>query len=596
MKPFKVILLTLMLLIISISLVAVKKATTSTVVGSINGKKILYGEFSKMLDNYKSFQVNKGVKLDKEKTAELNNQLWEELIARQIYDKAIVQKGLTPTTAELEKRAITNPPQQVKAIPALQTNGKFDAAKYKMALEKDAKFKTDVIQVIAESYKYEKLFRSIKSSAKIKPDSVKDAYYKENNKVSAQIIYFNPAKVKNVTVPDSEMVRYFNTNIEKYKRDPARKYRYVKINHVLDKADSLASTTLVDSLYNALLKGADFATLAKQYSKDPGSAANGGDLGYFGKGRMIPDFEQAAFSTPVGTIHAPIKTTYGYHIIKVIDKKTEDGAEQVKASHILIRTEARPEASRQVKIDANALYDKVKNVGLTEAIKGTNYQLMETPEFYENARFIQGMGSFENLVKFAFSNKVGSLAELVSSPQNEFFIAEISDSMGVHYDSFDKAKPQVLSILEREKKSMIAKLAAAEFIKTVEPDSLITKAKAADWDVVEGKDLTVDGFIPQAGKVEGFIPAMLNLEKGQHTGVIESKDAAFIGIVTDRVKVDPAKWEKQKSKILAAALDKAQTDRLNSWYYEKRSKLDIKDFRADYFDLPAPAQRQIRLQ
>lgn len=349
-------------------------------------------------------------------------------------------------------------------------------------------------------------------------------------------------------------------------------------------------------MYNALLKGADFATLAKQYSKDPGSAANGGDLGYFGKGRMIPDFEQAAFSTPVGTIHAPIKTTYGYHIIKVIDKKTEDGAEQVKASHILIRTEARPEASRQVKIDANALYDKVKNVGLTEAIKGTNYQLMETPEFYENARFIQGMGSFENLVKFAFSNKVGSLAELVSSPQNEFFIAEISDSMGVHYDSFDKAKPQVLSILEREKKSMIAKLAAAEFIKTVEPDSLITKAKAADWDVVEGKDLTVDGFIPQAGKVEGFIPAMLNLEKGQHTGVIESKDAAFIGIVTDRVKVDPAKWEKQKSKILAAALDKAQTDRLNSWYYEKRSKLDIKDFRADYFDLPAPAQRQIRLQ
>jgi parvulin-like peptidyl-prolyl isomerase len=90
-----------------------------------------------------------------------------------------------------------------------------------------------------------------------------------------------------------------------------------------------------DELYTKAAAGEDFAKLAKQYSQDPGSAANGGDLGYFAKGKMVPAFEEAAFALKVGEISKPVRTVYGYHIIKVTDKK--DG--QVKASHILIKVQ-----------------------------------------------------------------------------------------------------------------------------------------------------------------------------------------------------------------------------------------------------------------
>ncbi len=94
-----------------------------------------------------------------------------------------------------------------------------------------------------------------------------------------------------------------------------------------------AAKAKADEVYAKVKAGEDFATLAKTYSQDPGTAANGGDLGFFGKGKMVPAFEEAAFALAVGSYSEPMRTVYGYHIIKVTEKK----GEEVRASHILIK-------------------------------------------------------------------------------------------------------------------------------------------------------------------------------------------------------------------------------------------------------------------
>ena len=148
-----------------------------------------------------------------------------------------------------------------------------------------------------------------------------------------------------------------NAPLEFDATDEAVKVRYILIKPepevplVKREADALKKIT--DARKRIVDEGADFAEVAKEISDDPGSAPNGGDLGCFGKGQMVPEFEKAAFSLQKGEISQPIKTDFGYHIIQVYDIKPD--AEQVCARHILARVDNTPDQAAITKADEEAL-------------------------------------------------------------------------------------------------------------------------------------------------------------------------------------------------------------------------------------------------
>ncbi|WP_445490639.1 foldase protein PrsA [Niallia sp. 03133] len=129
-----------------------------------------------------------------------------------------------------------------------------------------------------------------------------------------------------IKITDDEIKSYFDENKANYAQA-----EQVEASHILVKDEKTAH-----EIKKKLDDGADFADLAKEYSTDTGSKANGGELGYFGKGEMAPEFEEAAFSMKVNAISNPVKTDYGYHIIKVTghkdakDAKLEDHKEEIK--------------------------------------------------------------------------------------------------------------------------------------------------------------------------------------------------------------------------------------------------------------------------
>jgi len=118
---------------------------------------------------------------------------------------------------------------------------------------------------------------------------------------------------------------------EKHKAELAS-FSQIKASHILVKTEAEAK-----QIEEMLKKGGNFAELAKKHSIDPGSAKNGGDLGYFSSGQMLPEFEQAAARLKPGEISAPLKTKFGYHLIKVADKKTGKPIEFEKVKSVLLQ-------------------------------------------------------------------------------------------------------------------------------------------------------------------------------------------------------------------------------------------------------------------
>ena len=129
--------------------------------------------------------------------------------------------------------------------------------------------------------------------------------------------------VQKITIPDKESKAYYESNPDLFKQP-----EQVQASHILIKVDSKAddaqkteARNKIDKIQKKLQKGEDFAALAKEFSQCP-SNAKGGDLGYFRRGQMVPAFEQTAFALKPGTISDIVETNFGYHLIKVIDKKS----------------------------------------------------------------------------------------------------------------------------------------------------------------------------------------------------------------------------------------------------------------------------------
>ncbi|GAB6890701.1 peptidylprolyl isomerase [Geobacillus stearothermophilus] len=122
------------------------------------------------------------------------------------------------------------------------------------------------------------------------------------------------AAVEDIKVTEKELKEYYDNYKPK-----------IRTSHILVKDEKTAKEVKAK-----LDKGEDFAKLAKEYSQDPGSASNGGDLGWFGPGKMVKEFEEAAYKLKVGEVSDPVKTDYGYHIIKVTDKEKKKSFNEMK--------------------------------------------------------------------------------------------------------------------------------------------------------------------------------------------------------------------------------------------------------------------------
>jgi peptidyl-prolyl cis-trans isomerase C len=249
------------------------------VVATINGVKISGVEFSKGLQSYKKRLAMMGQQVPLEHAKEINKTIIDDLVNRELLIQNCNKTGIKISDDELNKE----------------------------------------ITAIKSRFPSEEQFNQAVKSQNLTMEDVKSDVRRA---LSIKKLMKNDIEDK-ITIDEKAVNEYYKNNPDKFVEGES-----VKASHILVMVDKNAAKDAketakkkIDGLLIRVRKGEDFAKLAKENSDDKGSGQNGGDLGFFGKGMMVPNFEKAAFSLKKDEVSDIVETEFGYHIIKLIDKK-----------------------------------------------------------------------------------------------------------------------------------------------------------------------------------------------------------------------------------------------------------------------------------
>lgn len=263
----------------------------------------------------------------------LRQQALESLVRSEVVQQAAAKEGILATDAEVRDFI-------VKDIPAFQQNGFFQRDFYLRYLESTRSTPGDFENKVRKDILNLRVRRLFEASAWPLQLEQKLEDRLKGLKVNYQVASIDDSALQNLTVTGDEVNKaigddefkkriqtYFDKNKSEFEQAEQIRAQHILISVDPAQPDSDAKALAKVKEIQAQLKDKDFGQLASQFSDDPGSKSQKGDLGFFAKGSMVPEFEEVAFTSPIGKVSEPVKTNFGYHLIKVTEKKAGTTAE-----------------------------------------------------------------------------------------------------------------------------------------------------------------------------------------------------------------------------------------------------------------------------
>jgi peptidyl-prolyl cis-trans isomerase D len=581
-------------------------ASPSEVLAEVEGEPITVGAFQRRY----TAQVNA---YRNAYGGQLNDQLLKQLgIDRQILQQLIDEEAMV---AESRRQGITVSDVEIRerivALPGFQENGKFiGEQRYRTLLQMQNPPMTtsEFERSLRRALQIEKLRNAVTGWMSVSDADVAAEYRRRNEKVKLDVVPITAMALKDqVTVTDAEVAAYFDKSQEKYRIGEKRRVKYAIVNVDQVRGTIVVSDADVQAFYNQNLQqyqtpaqvrashilfktegkdenavkaqaeevlkkakapGADFAALARQYSEDDSNSANGGDLDYFGRGRMVAEFEQAAFAMKAGEVSDLVKTAFGFHIIKVVDSKP-DSTRPV--------AEVRPEIEEQLKwqkaqAEAETLAKSLEGTLKTPAdldrvAKERNLQVTETGLILQSEP-IQGVGVQPELAGRVFSMKEGEVTPAMRVATGWVF-ATPTARQDSYLPKLDEVRTRVADDLRQEKAVELVKQRAASIAADLkQAKDFAAAVKRAGLEIKTTELIARGAPIADLGVSEQVDAAAFALPQGGVSDAITTPTGTAIVRVAEKVTVTDQEVEQGRDQLREEMVN-SRRDRFFGAYMQK---------------------------
>ena len=319
--------------------------------------------------------------------------------------------------------------------------------------------------------------------------------------------------------------------------------------------------------------GSDFAELARIMSEDAATAESGGDLGSFGRGRMVKEFEDVTFSLEAGEISEPVLTQFGWHLILVEEVLTnEEGEEERQARHLRLKIRPSPETEDAIFSRAQELSDLAAEIGLEAAAAAKGVEL-RTPGFISKAAgaVIPGLGQgTTSLVNRFFESEPGELSN-VGSVESAYFVAALVERRAEGVAPLAEVRQAVERSLTAQKRSKASQIASgADFEQA---------AAEAGNTVRRTEPFAITDFVPDIGRNNSFVGTAFRLETGQVSEIITDKRGAYLLRLVKKTEINEEAFEQERQEIEQQLLQQKQAAAMEMFLSRMYETAQIEDNR-----------------
>lgn len=551
----------------------------SDVVVTVNEVPVLSRDFQaayqQTVENLRA--RNQGITEEDIRSLNLKQTVLEQLVQNVLFDQLAHSLGVSITDEELR--------QEIRHLPVfLNEQGLFDRDRYQKMLaaqrmtpaEFESEFKASLLReklravsvppVVIPQEEARRVFDFLRQKAVMEymlfnideftpsaspTDEELRVYYDAHpgeftlpTQIALDVVRFDPAAMAELSaVSEQEVEAYYAANPSRFARPEQVKARHILLRLEQNATDAQvrSATDELEKLRRQIQEGAPFAEAAEKHSQDTGTAGNGGELGWFARGQMVPEFENAAFALEPGMVSEPVRTIFGVHLILVEDTRPAGRIPLEEAAPEIRRqlAENRAVEEMQTRID-DVLERLLTGESLEQAGRAAGLKVDHIP-LVSQARFPQDLGLDAVSVAYLFSRSAGEATDTPLPTTQGFLLAQITEKQPSAVQPFEDVRESISEYVLREKGREEARRAAEKAL------AQLTEQKNVDRTIRRTESFGRNTAIPGLGENVELSEALFGGAEGKWLpNVYASPDGAVIARPVEFISPDQSEWERDR--------------------------------------------------
>jgi len=571
--------------------------TIGTTVVKVDGQDVPYGAYQRALEAaVQTEEQQRGRSLTLDERAEVEKKTYDEIVTEILLEHEYKKRGISVTQEEIVEYAKFSPPPQYAQLPELQTNGQFDFEKYQRFLRNPQARQQGILAQLESYYRStipkQKLFEQVAAGAYVSDARLWQIYQDSHDSAQVSYVALRPNTVAPGEITDAQARTFYEARKSEFDRPARAAVSVLAIPMTLSAADSVATRDSIMKLRSQVMGAGDqkatFTDLATRLSNDTTSATRGGDLGQTTADGFVPEFAAAAKALKVGEVSQPVKTDFGWHLIR-LDAKAGD---TLSLRHILLSVTMNEAAAARAGDRADSLSTLASSVDESKkfdaAAKTLGIPVMRATAV-EGEPLTIGGRYVPNVSAWAFSGSANGESSEMFDDVSGYYVARLDTLYDAGPASFDEVKDVIKERLAREKvmdefMTMGRNITQSAAQKGFEQAAGLRALSLAQTPMF-ARTMQTEGL----GGFNEAIGAAFSLPIGATSQPIRTSDGVFVIRVDQRKPSDRAEFEKQKEQQKAQVLRGMREQMVRDYLEELRNNASIVDSRKK---LNAASRRQ----